>query len=102
MQKNFGEGISTDVEGLMDQLFQLVEALRVDHGVIAAIPKNMGARELAWQIYFLTGLYEQLRLLPQKIYPTGDHRTRLLNASQQALDVAIEAEEAENEEMQER
>lgn len=96
MQQNFGEGISNDVEGLMDQLFQLVEALRVDFGVIAAIPKKMGARELAWQIYFLTGLHEQLRLLPQKIYPTGDHRTRLLSATQQALDVAIDEEEVEN------
>ncbi len=99
MRQNFGEGISNDVEVLMDELFRLVEALRVDHGIIAAIPPKMGAKELAWQIYFLTGLYEQLRLLPVKIYPSNDHRTRLLNATQEALDFAIEEEEEAEEEI---
>ena len=95
MRKNYGDGISTDVESLMERIFELVEALRVDFGVIVKIPENMGAKELSWQIYFLTDLYEQMRLLPIKIYPTSDHRTRLLAAAQQALDYIIEEEETQ-------
>lgn len=93
MQKNFGDSISHDIEWLMEQIFQLVEALRVEFGVIINLSQHMGAKELNWQIYFLTGLYEQLRLLPKKIYPTNDHRDRLLSATQDALDHSIAEEE---------
>jgi len=98
MRKNGEDGASTDVEALMDRIFELVEALKVEFGVVVQMPALLNIQDLPGQIYFLTGLYEQLRLLPLKIYPSKDHRTRLLAAAQQALDYVIEEEEQQEDE----
>ena len=74
----------------------LAEAYRVKSEEFLKLAEKMGLKDLLQKIYFLTGLNEQIRLIPFKLYEEPESREKLLEASQEALyEVIYEEEEQE-------
>ncbi len=95
---NFDVALKGDSEMIMDKLLDLASAYRIKSQEFLQLAEKLGLKALLEQIYFLTGLNEQVRLLPLKIYESPDNRTKLLEASQEALDEVIYEEEEQEEE----
>ena len=80
---------------MLRELLDLMESKWLRPEQIEAVSAKMGVRELEDQIYFLRELKELARLIPLKAYSDTEQRPRLLDAIQQAMDMAIEREEEE-------
>lgn len=63
--------------------------------LITPLPTRLGVREVTGEINFLREFKELVRMIPLKAYSEPEQRPRLLDAIQQAMDSAIEREEAE-------
>lgn len=59
---------------------------------VSDIADKFGVQDLPHRIAFLTGVKNVLRELPVKIFEDPDARAALLDATQEALDAAIEGE----------
>lgn len=95
---NFGILLKGGSETVMDTILTLAEAYRVKPDEFLNLAEKLGLKELLQKIYFLTGLNEQIRLIPFKLYDDPESREKLLNASQEALDEVIYEEEEQDEE----
>lgn len=63
---------------------------------VVPLPGKLGVRKIAQEINFLREFKELARSIPLKAYADSEQRPRLLDAIQQAMDSAIEREEAED------
>jgi type III secretion protein W len=93
MHDQYDKGISKDPEALMESVLKLVESLKVDIAQVQQLVTKTNIHTLAPRIDFLTHLYEQLRLIPLKVYPGSLTRTQLLESTQKELDRSIALEE---------
>ncbi len=80
---------------LMRDVLPLIDERWVDGVKITAIVDRLGIRNIEARIFFLRELLGIVRRLPLKIYREDDARQRLMTAVQEALDTAIDQEEAE-------
>jgi type III secretion system TyeA family effector delivery regulator len=64
-------------------------------GKVQALGDRVMPSDIEGQIYFLREMNALFRNVPTKAYDSLDMRERLLDASQEALDSAIEREEDE-------
>lgn len=94
---NFGVQLKGGSETVMDTILTLAEAYRVKSEEFLKLAEKMGLKDLLQKIYFLTGLNEQIRLIPFKLYEEPESREKLLEASQEALDEVIYEEEEQEE-----
>ena len=94
---NFGVQLRGGSETVMDTILTLAEAYRVKSEEFLKLSEQLGLKELLQKIYFLTGLNEQIRLIPFKLYEDPESREKLLDASQEALDEVIYEEEEQEE-----
>jgi len=94
---NFGVQLKGGSETVMDTILTLAEAYRVKSEEFLKLAEKMGLKDLLQKIYFLTGLNEQIRLIPFKLYEEPESREKLLDASQEALDEVIYEEEEQEE-----
>ena len=93
--KKSGAGTTADGRALMGDVLGLAMNRYPRADQITALAGKVGLPGgTEPTIYFLTGLKEQIRLLPLKIYAAPENRDALLVAAQGALDKAIEQEEA--------
>lgn len=83
---------STD---LLGELLDLQGQSWLRPELIAPLPARIGVCELTSEIKFLREFKDLTRMIPLKAYADTEQRPRLLDAIQQAMDSAIEREEAE-------
>lgn len=93
METQYSDKVLNKPTLLMEEVLKIIDAFKIDEKRVAQLPEKMNIRALAQSIDFMTGLYEQLRLLPLKIYTVPEGRSQLLEATQKCLDRYIEAEE---------
>lgn len=79
---------------LMRDVLPLMEERWIDGAKVRAIVDRLHLRTDEARIYFLRELLALVRRLPLKVYKDEEARQRLITAVQEALDVAIEEEEA--------
>jgi type III secretion system TyeA family effector delivery regulator len=79
---------------LMRDILPLMEERWIDGAKIRAIADRLHLRTDEARIYFLRELLALVRRFPLKIYKDDEARQRLIIAVQEALDAAIEEEEA--------
>jgi type III secretion protein W len=79
---------------LMRDLLPLIDERWVDGAKIRAIVDRLQLRTDEARIYFLRELLALVRRFPLKIYRDEEARQRLMAAVQQALDAAIDEEDA--------
>lgn len=82
------------VQEMMKGILALTQNRYCRGDQVTDMTRPLGLPQAEGRIYFLTGLREQLRLLPLKVYPAPENREKLMEASQEALDKAITDEEA--------
>lgn len=94
MEKQFGIALKMPPTEMMKAVLSLTQNAYSRGDQVAAIAKEAGISDTEASIYFLTALKDHLRLIPLKIFPNPDNRAKLLDAAQEALDKAIEKENA--------
>lgn len=82
-----------DPAALMKELVAVTGEKWVSASRFAALAEKFGVRDVGAQIAFQAGVRALMRELPVKIFPDADARQAVLNASQEALDRAIDLEE---------
>jgi len=82
------------VHDIVMQLLPLREQRFIDPNKLLKLTDRLKIRDIEAKIYFLRELLAIVRRLSMKIYKDPDDRLRLIDALQQALDLAIEEEEA--------
>lgn len=90
VQREFGESGPEHATQLMQDILKLSQARWVTADSVQDLAKDSKINGVESRIYFLTSAKEQMRLIPVKIYPSPENRNRLLEATQEALDAAIE------------
>jgi len=78
----------------MSEVLQLKDARFVDGTRVLSMVNQFDINPLEARIYFLRELYGIIRKLPLKIFGDDKDRSRLLDAVQDALDRAIDEEDA--------
>jgi type III secretion protein W len=78
----------------MSEVLQLKDARFVDGTRVLSLVDRFGIDGLEARIYFLRELHGIIRKLPLKVFGNDNDRTRLLDAVQDALDRAIDEEDA--------
>lgn len=86
--------VAEQAHRLMKEILPLKDQRWVDGAKVTAVVDRLGIRHVEARIYFLRELLSIIRRLPEKIYATPDDRFRLLAATQEALDRAVDEEEA--------
>ncbi len=81
------------VHDIVMQLLPLREQRYIDPNKLLKLADRLKIRDVEAKIYFLRELLGIVRRLSLKIYGDPDDRLRLIDALQQALDLAIEEEE---------
>jgi type III secretion system TyeA family effector delivery regulator len=79
---------------LTRELLEMTTARTVTPDQFLLMATKLGVWQLELRIFFLTQLREHIRLLPLKLYPTPDARSRMLDAIGEALDSEIAREES--------
>jgi type III secretion protein W len=93
--ENFNLLMTMNGEQLMESLLNFTQNTLIDAQQIIFLAQNIGLSRTAARIYFLTAFFEQTRLIPIKIYPSLEQRSKLLDSEQKALDLTITEEESE-------
>ena len=78
---------------LLLAMLELAEAQHVTGKQVSEKTDALTPPDVEAEIYLLRELSEFSRNVPQKVFPSRDHRFRLVDACQQALDDAVEREE---------
>jgi len=78
---------------LMKELVAVTGEKWVGATRFTGLAERFGVREVGAQIAFQTGVKCMMRDLPVKVFQDADTRQSVLNATQEALDVAIDKEE---------
>lgn len=79
---------------LIQEVLALREQRWIDPNKILSLPGQFNITTDEGKIYFLRELHSIVRRLPEKIHKSAEDRERLLTAMQQALDAAVDQEEA--------
>lgn len=80
---------------MMSRYLPLIEKQFVDESHINAIADDLKFLDLETRIYFFRELCNLTRRLPLKVFPDPEHRLKMVDAIQAALDQAIMAEDEE-------
>ena len=80
---------------LLSSLLELAEASWLSGAQVEKIVREQNLRSTEAEIYFLRELADLIRALPLKIFKDPEQRLKMVDAVQEALDKAIEREEAE-------
>ncbi len=80
---------------LVGSLLELAEASWLSGAQVEKIVREQNLRTTEAEIYFLRELADLVRALPIKIFKEPEQRLKMVDAVQEALDKAIEQEEAE-------
>jgi type III secretion protein W len=80
---------------LVSSLLELAEASWLSGAQVEKIVREQRLRSTEAEIYFLRELADLVRALPLKIFKEPEQRLKMVDAVQEALDKAIEQEEAE-------
>ena len=80
---------------LLSSLLELAEASWLSSAQVEKIVREQNLRSTEAEIYFLRELADLIRALPLKIFKDPEQRLKMVDAVQEALDKAIEREEAE-------
>lgn len=79
---------------LIQEVLSLREQRWIDPNKILSFPGQFNITSDEGKIYFLRELHGIVRRLPEKIHKSSEDRERLLTALQQALDAAVDQEDA--------
>lgn len=80
---------------LMKELVSITGEKWVGASRFASLAERFGASEIRQRIVFLSGVRGLMRDIPVDVFHDPDARQSILNAAQEALDLAIELEEEE-------
>ena len=80
---------------LVSSLLELAEASWLSGSQVEKLVREQRLRTTEAEIYFLRELADLVRALPLKIFKEPEQRLKMVDAVQEALDKAIEQEEAE-------
>ena len=80
---------------LVGSLLDLAEASWLSAAQVEKVARDQRLPSTEAEIYFLRELADLVRALPLKAFKDPDQRLKLVDAVQEALDKAIEREEAE-------
>jgi type III secretion protein W len=80
---------------LVSSLLELAEASWLSGAQVEKLVREQRLRTTEAEIYFLRELADLVRALPLKIFKEPEQRLKMVDAVQEALDKAIEQEEAE-------
>jgi type III secretion system TyeA family effector delivery regulator len=83
-----------DASVLLNGLVEIVDTAWIAPGQFERLLKDLGVKEEPATIVTLQGVARMLRELPDKVYRDNNARTAILTAAQDALDTAIDREEA--------
>ncbi|ARP93556.1 type III secretion system gatekeeper subunit SctW [Bordetella genomosp. 13] len=86
-------GNRPDATRLMRDLVAVSGEKWVSESRFSGIAAQHGVVSLEGRIVFLTGIKSMLREMPVQIFPDPDTRLSIINASQEALDIAIDEED---------
>ena len=86
------------IDWLLLAMLEMAETKFVSAKNVSDKTDLLSPPDIEAEIYLLREMWEFSRGMPIKIYPSQDHRSRLVDACQQALDEAIEKEEELEEE----
>ena len=78
---------------LMEEILDMAGQRWVDPDRFRQILTKMRVTDTETRIYFLTQLFEKVRMIPSKIFPSEESREKMLDALQEALDIEIAREE---------
>src|SRR5690606_23690224 len=82
-----------DSERLMRDMVALTSEKWLTESRFTSLAQQHGATSVEGRIAFLSGTKTMLRDLPLQVFPDTDARQSLLNAVQDALDIAIDEED---------
>jgi len=82
-----------DGERLMRDLVSVTGEKWIGESRFSGMARQHGVTSLEGRIAFLTGVKAMLRELPLQVFPDSDTRQSILNAVQEALDIAIDEED---------
>jgi len=91
-QMQYEPAIKVKPYRLLSETLQKADAERINEYDFLHLCEELGMTDDTLIINFLTQFFEIVRLLPMKVFRSEENRTRLLDAMQRALDVAIEME----------
>lgn len=80
---------------LVGSLLDLAEASWLSGAQVEKLAREQRLPSTEAEIYFLRELADMVRALPLKVFKDPEQRLKLVDAVQEALDQAIEREEAE-------
>jgi type III secretion protein W len=86
--------VNDQAHQLMRDVLPLMEERWIDGAKIRAIADRQHLRTDEARIYFLRELLALVRRFPLKIYKDEEARQRMITAVQEALDAAIDEEDA--------
>ena len=89
----FGEAENGDSFEVMGKILDLTQARWMTADSITKLAVDARVSGVEALIYFLTSLKEIVRLIPLKIYTTTENRGKLIDATQEALDQAIDRDQ---------
>lgn len=95
MQASSDPDLAAQAFELMKELVTITGEKWVGASRFAGIADRFGARDTQARILFLTGIKGLMRDMPVEVFQDPDARQSILNAAQEALDLAIEMEEEE-------
>ncbi|WP_144630575.1 type III secretion system gatekeeper subunit SctW [Bordetella genomosp. 13] len=91
LQQTTGRGL--DATRLMRDLVSVSNEKWVSESRFTSMAMQHGVSSIEGRISFHAGIKTMLRELPVQIYPDSDTRLSIINASQAALDIAIDEED---------
>lgn len=77
---------------LINEILKRVIQDKISDEEFLRVAQQFGVPPLELSIYFLTRVYEMVRLFPERVFPSGKNREVCLTAIQHALDSAIARE----------
>lgn len=89
--------LDTRAFDLMKDLVNITGEKWVSASRFTALADRWDLKDIQARIMFLAGVKGLLRNMPMKVFPDVDVRQTILNAAQEALDLAIELEEEQEE-----
>jgi type III secretion system TyeA family effector delivery regulator len=78
---------------LMEEILDMASQRWVDQERFQQMLTKLQLQDSETRIYFLTQLWEKIRMIPYKLFPNPESREKMLEALQQAMDIEISREE---------
>lgn len=87
------ETSSYSAHELMEEILDMSSQRWVDQDRFRQMLTKLRLQDSQMRIYFLTQLWEKIRMIPQKLFPNPESREKMMNALQEAMDIEIAREE---------